>query len=100
MKCHLVTERTIVVESDGSTINNQRNQNFMSNHPLATMNNNLLDEGSLLLLKISAQNNEHLDEKAWVNELISFSAKNTDEEAVVIPLGKILEVFGPIFKPL
>ena len=84
----MVAERTIVVESDGSNNNNQN-----------SMNNNLLDDGSLLLLKMSLQNKEDQNDEEWVKELKSLSIDN-DEEVVVIPLGKILEVFGPIFKPL
>ncbi len=95
-----MSERTIVVESDGSNNNNQ--------YPMYNFSttNNLLDEGSLLLLKVVVgikNANEH-ENHQWVKELSSLSTNenndNGDEVAVVIPLGKVLEVFGPISKPL
>eukprot|EP00551_Chaetoceros_affinis_P005890 CAMPEP_0203686082 /NCGR_PEP_ID=MMETSP0090-20130426/48879_1 /ASSEMBLY_ACC=CAM_ASM_001088 /TAXON_ID=426623 /ORGANISM="Chaetoceros affinis, Strain CCMP159" /LENGTH=747 /DNA_ID=CAMNT_0050555297 /DNA_START=98 /DNA_END=2341 /DNA_ORIENTATION=+ len=104
IKCHLVTERTIVVESDSN-----RNP-IINNFSLSAMsrNNDLLDEGSLLLLKVCKTNNNDTNNKndvdnpneqeEWVKKLTSLS--KVDDEVVVIPLGKILEVFGPISKPL
>jgi hypothetical protein len=52
----------------------------------------LLDEGNLLLLKADRENKFLAD--------IVDGTELKDNEVFVVPLGKILEVFGPISKPL
>jgi len=86
IKFHMVSERTIVVESDpmGGSFNAHGNATF--NRPL------LLDEGSNLFLKVT-HDDEFLKKIA---DGITFEGN----EVCVIPLGKILEVFGPVAKPI
>jgi hypothetical protein len=78
---HLASERTIVVESNPNGGAEQ-----MGGHPF------LLDEGSLLLLRLKQ------DDKI-MSTLVGDVSMEANETCV-IPLGKILEVFGPVSKPL
>lgn len=123
MKCHLIPERTIVVQSSNlSDVVNGSSSSSSSFQPLhpTKLNDNLLDEGSLLLVKVNKEeittkvdSNDNEDESdnsmKWKEQLISSadictSSSDVDDNSgnseVVIPLGKILEVFGPISKPL
>jgi rRNA processing protein Gar1 len=104
IKCHLVSERTIVVESDNNNDNSNR-------YPITSNDNNLLDEGSLLLLKVSTgEIIDNVNKYKWMAQVSSSASSQSfsdnkgdhggEENAIVIPLGKILEVFGPISKPL
>ena len=83
IKFHMVSDRTIVVESCRESATNAMNNSHSS----------LLDEGSILLLKISKN-----DEIITKNQLGNIAVK--DNEICVVPLGKILEVFGPVSNPL
>lgn len=72
-----------------------------------TNSNNLLDEGSLLLLKVDKTRATRTNPNDWISQIISTGSINDDDNVdnvdnvdVVIPLGKILEVFGPVSKPL
>ena len=86
IKFHLVADRTIVVESipDGGMA--------VPEHMVNTPGSLLLDEGSLLLLKL-VKNDE-------ITAKIVGDVALEANEICVIPLGKILEVFGPVSKPL
>jgi hypothetical protein len=81
IKFHMISDRTIVVESCP--------ESGASSH----ISSLLLDEGSILLLKMSKH-----DEILTKNQLGSIAL--ADNEVCVVPLGKILEVFGPVAKPL
>mmetsp|Transcript_11337 Transcript_11337/g.21216 ORF Transcript_11337/g.21216 Transcript_11337/m.21216 type:complete len:666 (-) Transcript_11337:1731-3728(-) len=90
IKFHMVPDRTIVVESNphggvAAVTSNVYHSN-LAKKPL------LLDEGNLLLLKVD-RGNEYLGKIVDYTEL-------RDNDFFVIPLGKILEVFGPVSKPL
>ncbi len=87
IKFHLESERTIVVESNPTSgVASSPHQFGGFSNPL------LLDEGSLLLLRLTQ--GEEVSSK-----LIGDTIFEANEECV-IPLGKILEVFGPVSKPL
>ena len=88
LKFHMVSERTIVVESNNLPTHG-------SNAYVVAMNlqSSLLDEGSILLLKFDS--NDEIIAKKEFGEI-----SLTENEICVIPVGKILEVFGPVAKPL
>jgi len=89
IKFHMVSDRTIVVEScpeSGAS-------SHISTNPANQNQSLLLDEGSILLLKMSKH-----DEILTKNQLGSIAL--ADNEVCVVPLGKVLEVFGPVAKPL
>jgi rRNA processing protein Gar1 len=109
IKFHLVSDRTIVVESNpngdaddgtGAGIYQKGSHPGTDNSPL------LLDEGSLLLLRLRKDDEiiskligdeiEDIDVKPYSDAKVNTIANKT----CVIPLGKILEVFGPVSKPL
>jgi Gar1/Naf1 RNA binding region. len=91
IKFHMVSDRTIVVESNPqgglASASNRYDSNHSVKKPL------LLDEGNLLLLKITKDNHPMIAKITDGSEL-------KDTEVFVVPLGKILEVFGPVSKPL
>ena len=115
----MISERTIVVESNTSNI-----ATTMMNSSSTRLNENFLDEGSLLLVKLDQQTvyssssvptstsssspssndtkENTNDTTDWKEQLLKSTSKegNGSNSQVVIPLGKILEVFGPISKPL
>lgn len=92
IKFHLQTERTIVVESEPTIASNNPAQfggvpqYHIQQQPM------LLDEGSLLLLSIK--------EDDEITSKLVRDMKTEANKSCVIPLGKILEVFGPVSKPL
>jgi len=86
IKFHMISDRTIVVESCPES-------GASSHIPTNQTQSLLLDEGSILLLKMSKH-----DEILTKNQLGSIAL--ADNEVCVVPLGKILEVFGPVAKPL
>ena len=88
VKTHLVNERTIVVQS--KTMDGMK---MMSNNPNTQQQPLLLDEGNLLLLKLN-ENDENVPK--IINDMSNISTDNVR----VVALGKILEVFGPVSKPL
>lgn len=90
IKFHMVSDRTIVVESNpqgGVALA----FNLYNSNP-AAKKDLLLDEGNLLLLKADGENQFFAD--------IVDGTELKDNEVFVVPLGKILEVFGPVSKPL
>lgn len=79
VKSHLVSERTIVVES-----RMERQSAQMT----------LLDEGSLLVVKVNPENE-------YFRDIIGEEAKHFgSNDCYIVPLGKVLEVFGPVTRPL
>ena len=109
IKFHLASDRTIVVESNpnGDADNGKDAGVGQEGSHLGTDNDPLLlDEGSLLLLRLRKDDEiiskligddiEDIDVKAHSDVKVNVIANKT----CVIPLGKILEVFGPVSKPL
>ena len=87
VKAHLVNERTIVVQSKTIDGMNMMSHNQKTQEPL------LLDEGNLLLLKLN-ENSE------YARKIIVDTPDVSEDYVRVVALGKILEVFGPVSKPL
>ncbi|GFH58852.1 hypothetical protein CTEN210_15328 [Chaetoceros tenuissimus] len=88
LKFHMVSERTIVVES-----NNLPTHGINAYVGAMNLQSSLLDEGSILLLKFVS--NDEIIAKQEFGEI-----SLAENEICVIPVGKILEVFGPVAKPL
>lgn len=88
LKFHMLSERTIVVESNNLPTHGR-------NAYVGAMNlqSSLLDEGSILLLKFDS--NDEIIAKQEFGEI-----RLTENEICIVPVGKILEVFGPVAKPL
>jgi hypothetical protein len=87
VKTHLINERTIVVQSKTIDGMNMMSHNQKTQEPL------LLDEGNLLLLKLN-ENSE------YARKIIVDTPDVSEDNVRVVALGKILEVFGPVSKPL
>ena len=108
IKCHMISERTIVVESNATDITTT----MMTTTTTTRQNEKFLDEGSLLLVKLdqqtidSSSSNETNEtivnntNQEWKQQLSRSRSNEGYEFSSVIPLGKILEVFGPVSKPL
>lgn len=81
---HLVAERIIVIKSKAET---GAKSNFHYNQN--SNGNSVIDEGSLLMVK--------MDSNSGIRE---FQEEIPGEYSHVILLGKIIEIFGPISRPL
>jgi len=104
IKSHLIPKQTLVIKSSATTTTQTTTYSNLNTTNTNNTNSPLLDEGSYLFLKASTDTDGELITKsestAIDNNKNNSNSDGNDGNCRVIPLGKVLELFGPVSRPL